>query len=501
MKKFLCLILMSLFLQDLATECMARPKYTAIDVDNNTLYFILDKENKIAELNSYGRYTFESITIPTEVSYEGDTYSVTLGKGTFASAYNLVSIVVPSHFKSLPENFASGCEKLLSISLPPTLERIEDGAFYNCKSLETIVLPDNLKYLGHASEPFTYGPLNGVFYESGIKSITIPGGVDSIGNQAFRYCRNLREITISEGTKLIGKDCICDCDSLTIVNLPNTLTTIHANNFRDCTALKSLDLPQSVTHIGGYSLNNTGIESIIIPPHLEVIRVAFLGRTPVTTLTIPEGVKRLSPRALYNTTLKELTIADSDEELSFDLTADNQYGRDPWGYETSETYMIGQWLPKTLTDIYVGRNSHIWIHPDYPLTDDVILNPFEELTTLENITLGTSLTDASYLTFGNYPNLKTITFLSSVPPEGIAPLTEEQVSTVKVIVPGDAIEAYKNVEALKDVLNFEASGVSVVDNQENVKTEYFNLNGIKVENPCKGIFIRRCGEKYEKVML
>ncbi len=216
-------------------------------------------------------------------------------------------------------------------------------------------------------------------------------------------------------------------------------------------------------------------------------------------------MKRISPYALnsYSSNLTELTIADSDEDISFDLTATYEYGRDPWEENATETLSVGQWLPKSLTDIYVGRNIYVWIHPEYPLTeeDDVCLNPFEELTSLENITIGASMTDASYLTFENYSNLKTITFLSSVPPDGIAPLTEEQASTVKVIVPEDAIEAYKMVEALKDVVNFEAAGVIIIDNPENTTTEYFNLNGIKVENPDKGIFIRRSANKFEKVLL
>ena len=41
----------------------------------------------------------------------------------------------------------------------------------------------------------------------------------------------------------------------------------------------------------------------------------------------------------------------------------------------------------------------------------------------------------------------------------------------------------------------------VADDNSDEQIEYFNLNGVRVENPQNGIFIRRQGKKVEKVIL
>ena len=41
----------------------------------------------------------------------------------------------------------------------------------------------------------------------------------------------------------------------------------------------------------------------------------------------------------------------------------------------------------------------------------------------------------------------------------------------------------------------------VADDNSDEQIEYFNLNGVRVENPLNGIFIRRQGNKVEKVIV
>lgn len=54
------------------------------------------------------------------------------------------------------------------------------------------------------------------------------------------------------------------------------------------------------------------------------------------------------------------------------------------------------------------------------------------------------------------------------------------------------------------VVEFDESGVEMlpVDDEVNAKVEYFNLQGMSVENPTEaGIYIKRCGKKTEKVII
>lgn len=46
-----------------------------------------------------------------------------------------------------------------------------------------------------------------------------------------------------------------------------------------------------------------------------------------------------------------------------------------------------------------------------------------------------------------------------------------------------------------------SAALTVVENEDAAPAEYFNLQGVRVENPEKGIFIKRCGSKVSKVIL
>ena len=59
---------------------------------------------------------------------------------------------------------------------------------------------------------------------------------------------------------------------------------------------------------------------------------------------------------------------------------------------------------------------------------------------------------------------------------------------------------YSSMKLSVDNENPEVSGVEGFE-AENAEVEYYNLQGVKVENPEKGIFIKKQGNKTTKVIL
>jgi hypothetical protein len=91
---------------------------------------------------------------------------------------------------------------------------------------------------------------DGLFADTALTSITIPGNITSIGLNAFRWCWSLASVIISPGVISIGEAAFESCTNLTSVTLPNTLTTIGPEAFRQNRDLPRITIPTSVVTIG-----------------------------------------------------------------------------------------------------------------------------------------------------------------------------------------------------------------------------------------------------------
>ena len=177
-----------------------------------------------------------NISIPSQVSYGGTTYNVTIiGRNAFL-----------------------GCASLASITIPSSVTTIGDSAFVNCIGLASVTIPGSVTTIG-----------NGAFSVcSSLASVTIPSSVTTIGYQAFSACTSLKVITVSSGnTKYSSQDgvlynmdkteLICCPEGYSgIVNIPNTVTTIGDYAFYNCSTLASVTIPNSVTTIRNYAFYN-----------------------------------------------------------------------------------------------------------------------------------------------------------------------------------------------------------------------------------------------------
>lgn len=164
-------------------------------------------------------------------------------------------------------------------------------------TVESVVVPDTVKYI----ETFAYYP-NTAYYVSSLTKVTLPEGLETIGDNAFASAPGLSEI-----------------------NLPSTLKSIGERAFMNCN-IDNFTIPAGVEYIGANAFNETymavrkanevrargGDPFIVIGGEL----VKYAGDD--TVVTVPNGVRGIATDAFspYGGDVTSITLPDSVEYIA-----------------------------------------------------------------------------------------------------------------------------------------------------------------------------------------
>ena len=271
-----------------------------------------------------------------------------------------------------------GSNTLASVSLPAGVETIGDRAFASCTALASVELPNNLQSIN-----------NYAFQScSSLTSIAIPTGLETIGDFAFQSCSSLTSISIPQGIKTIGQNTFQSCSLLASVTLPTGLETIGTRAFQSCSSLTSIVLPTGLETIGDR---------------------AFYSCSSLTTIVIPDGIK----------TIEESTFQTCSQLASVTL---------PMGLETIGTRAFQSC--SSLNSIVI---------PEGVMT--IGLSAFASCTRLSTFTLPSTIESLGDGAF-NYCNTETIFIKALTPPNfGTSSLYH---LTNAIYVPSSSVNAYKN---------------------------------------------------------
>ena len=169
------------------TTILLRPiSASAYDFYSGGFYFDIKGNNQVEvtyENDDYASYS-GVINIPSHVTYNGTTYTVT---SIGYQAFTLSTIT--------------------EVTIPNTVTRIGGNAFRICRTLEKVTMTD---------------------------------AVTEIWSQAFEGCRKLKEINLSENLETLPFSCFSWCDSLKSITLPHSLKAIRSGAFKECHNLKAI---------------------------------------------------------------------------------------------------------------------------------------------------------------------------------------------------------------------------------------------------------------------
>ena len=204
--------------------------------------------------------------------------------------------------------------KFAAVTLPDGLQGIGEYAFRGCSELTSIDIPASVTSIGENA-----------FYDcTSLTAVTLPDGLESIGDNAFRGCSALTSIDIPASVTSIGVNAFYGCSSLAAVTLHDGLESIGNGVFRGCSALTSIDIPASVTSIGEYAFYGcTSLTAIRIPGTVKTVGDnSFYGCSALASLELAEGVKELGSLAFQNcSALTQVTLPASLTKVGIDVFA------------------------------------------------------------------------------------------------------------------------------------------------------------------------------------
>ena len=314
MKQFLTTIL--LFLAILLPTCL-----TAHDFEIDGIYYKITSDNKVAvtyQGTSFYQYSNEysgDVTIPSTISYNGNTYSVTsIGNNAFFWCFNLTSVNIPNSISTIGESAFYSCTSLTTINIPNSVTNISNNAFLECEGLTNItVASDNPIYDSRDDCNAIIKTASNTLI-TGCQNTFIPNSVITIGKSAFQHCKGLANINIPNSVTTIGEYAFSNCTGLVSVNMPNSVITIGGHAFEDCSKLTNITIPNSVISIGNSAFNDcSNLTSMTIPNSVSTIGdLAFRCCFRLTIINIPNSVTTIGYGAFSGCSQLTSIIVASD---------------------------------------------------------------------------------------------------------------------------------------------------------------------------------------------
>lgn len=173
-----------------------------------------------------------SYTAATAVSPTG-SFGISIEKQTFTpegeGGYGEYIFSVPI-FMVGPSTFKNNTD-LWTITLPSGVISLGDYAFRGCTALRSVeLLGDGAEYLGKE-----------IFYGcTSLEEFTVTDVVPAIQSKAFYGCSALKYVSIGDAVAELGESAFAGCVSIESIELPEATTWIGNHCFGDCTALKSI---------------------------------------------------------------------------------------------------------------------------------------------------------------------------------------------------------------------------------------------------------------------
>ena len=367
----------------------------AYDFEVDGIYYNING-NKATVTSGTNSYSGD-VAIPSTVTYNGTTYSVTtIGAWSFESCDGLTGVTIPNSVTTIGNGAFWGCSNLKSVTIPNSVTKIEVQGFAYCRGLTSIAIPSSVVFIDEDAfgcctslKSMTVDSGNPV-YDSrdncnaiiktssntllyGCQTTLIPNTVTTIGSWAFQYCNGLTSVTIPNSVTVIRDHAFLYCSGLSSITIPNSVTTLGNFAFSGCSGLSSVFLPKSVKSMGYNPFSSCeGLTSIRVDSSNPVYDSrdncnAIIETASNTMLSgcqntvIPNTVTALG-RDVFSQCTNLTSISIPNSVTSIGTYAFNHCTglKDVYSYITDLTNVsVGESSFSLILDNYSGRTLHV----------------------------------------------------------------------------------------------------------------------------------------------
>lgn len=264
-----------------------RNQVTSIVIPDNPNHIV----QAIADNAFRGCTSLESIYLQPTIT--------SVGNYAFAECPALTSIDLSS-VTTLGTNVFDGCSALREVTLSDQLTALPDEIFQNCSALQSINLPATVTTVGHRA-----------FNGSNLHFVNLPAALATVGNQAFMGNANLRVVTINGGVQSFGEDAFRGCTSISRTSFNGVFAQWFDIDFANAYANPAARSRNLV-------INNAAISKVVVPEGVTTIKqFAFFNNNLIDTIVLASSVTGIDSNAFYrNTNLKRIIINGNPADIT-----------------------------------------------------------------------------------------------------------------------------------------------------------------------------------------
>ncbi len=271
-------------------------------------------------------YSLKKITIPatTKIGYRAfsDSGLREVIIGSLTEKIEPVKIIAGNPFDN--------CVKLEKITLGYGVKSIQSEAFYKFSNLKEVVFYSGIEEIGKRA-----------FYDTSIRSVTIPSTVKRIGENAFAYCDYLADVTFGDvvGVKsdmVIEDYAFWKCAKLTNVTFNSGVKKIGESVFYKSNQIENVYINDLASYVemelpyyekSNYSnpmcfaknmyVNGELVKNLVIPEGVKrICNYAFFGCKSLETVKFPSTLTEVEYSAFQGcSNLKDLSLPESVEKI------------------------------------------------------------------------------------------------------------------------------------------------------------------------------------------